>query len=335
MIELAKLDDKEREIIINNTASKLKMNPSIIEKDFWVCYIIDYLFNRFRYKDVLIFKGGTSLSKAYGVIKRFSEDIDLILEWEAIGYDRDYLYIERSNSLQDRLNKEVIKTTSEFLSGKFKDELINGIYNELNIVPNIEMDEYDNDGCTINFYYPTIFKNDYIRDEIRLEIGPIAEKNPSHNVLIKPYISDVYPNIFANNYTTVRTVDVERTFWEKIIILNTIANGYKENRIPKRYARHYYDVYCLAKSKYKKEAFKKKNLLEIDVKFKNKFYYSSKALYNTIHIGNVKLIPSDESIVNLKKDYDNMEEMFFGIYPTFDEILELLKELEIEINSLN
>lgn len=115
------------------------MNPSIVEKDFWVCYILDYLFNRFKYKDSLIFKGGTSLSKAYRVIKRFSEDIDLILEWETLGYSKDYLYEDRSNSSQSKINKKVINSASEFLSNEFLIELINGINKELDLTPNIKM----------------------------------------------------------------------------------------------------------------------------------------------------------------------------------------------------
>lgn len=334
MINIAKNSDKDRKIIFNNTANKLKMNPSIIEKDFWVCYILDYLFNRFKYKDSLVFKGGTSLSKAYGVIKRFSEDIDLILEWETLGYNEDFIYKERSNNKQDQLNKEVISCASNFLSNEFIKELIEGISNELGFIPNIKMDDEDRSGCTINFYYPSIFKDKYNREEIRLEIGPIAEKKPSHYVEIKSYVADIYPNIFKNISTNVKTVDVERTFWEKIIILNTIAKGYKEGQIPPRYARHYYDVYCLANSKYKDEAFKRKELLEKDVKFKNKFYHAKKAAYDTIYIGNIKLIPSDASIEELRKDYDKMKEMFFDRFPTFDEILELLRMLEIEINNL-
>lgn len=334
MINFARNDRKDNEIIFNNTATKLKMNSSIIEKDFWVCYILDYLFNRFKYKDSLIFKGGTSLSKAYNVIKRFSEDIDLILEWETLGYSDNYLYQERSNNSQNKINKELIKKTSDFLSDDFLKELKRGIKKELGFIPNIKMDENDKDGCTINFYYPSIFKNKYTREEIRLEIGPLAERHPSHNVKVKSYVADVYPQIFKDPSTNIRTIDVERTFWEKIIILNTVAIGYKNNRIPPRYARHYYDVYCLANSKYKEDAFKKKELLEVDAKFKNKFYYAQKASYDTIHIGNIKLVPNSEIINDLKKDYAQMNEMFFGEYPTFNDILKTLKKLEIDINNL-
>lgn len=86
MYSIARLPEDERRILFRNTAQKMGMNEAIIEKDFWVCLTLDYLFHRCEWKDVFTFKGGTSLSKCYGLITRFSEDIDLILDWRAIGY---------------------------------------------------------------------------------------------------------------------------------------------------------------------------------------------------------------------------------------------------------
>ena len=86
MIRIASLSKEEREELFLNTAQKMGMPPAIIEKDFWVCYMLDYLFHRCAWKDRMVFKGGTSLSKAYHLIERFSEDIDLILDWRLLGY---------------------------------------------------------------------------------------------------------------------------------------------------------------------------------------------------------------------------------------------------------
>ena len=84
MYEIAKLPSEEREILFQNTAARLGMNAAIIEKDFWVCLTLDYLFHHCKWKQVFAFKGGTSLSKVYGLIDRFSEDIDLILDWRTV-----------------------------------------------------------------------------------------------------------------------------------------------------------------------------------------------------------------------------------------------------------
>lgn len=86
MIQIAKLPDNDRRELFRNTAAKMGLNDAIIEKDFWVCLTLDYLFHRSPWKRVITFKGGTSLSKAYHLISRFSEDIDLILDWRILGY---------------------------------------------------------------------------------------------------------------------------------------------------------------------------------------------------------------------------------------------------------
>lgn len=328
-----KLDESEQKIIILNTANKLKMKPSIIEKDLWVCLILDYLFNKSKYKDYFIFKGGTSLSKGYNVIKRFSEDIDLILDWNYLNYTDEYLFMNRFNNAQNKVNEEVIKKCSLFLQEEFVPSISKELSKILNKQLTIEMDSNDKDLCTVNIYYPNLFESDYSRREIKLEIGPIAGREPAHQVSINTYISMEYKEVFNHTFK-VRTIDVERTFWEKIAILNSIAYGYKDGKIPIRYARHYYDVYCIATSPILKSAFNKKELFAKDISFRSKFYYAKNAKYDKAYIGNVKLIPSDESINALKEDYKNMEEMFFNKPPTFEEILDLLKNLQDEINKL-
>lgn len=115
MYSIARLPEDERRILFRNTAQKMGMNEAIIEKDFWVCLTLDYLFHRCKWKDVFTFKGGTSLSKCYGLITRFSEDIDLILDWRAIGYSLNEPWEERSNTKQDAFNKEANARAEVFL----------------------------------------------------------------------------------------------------------------------------------------------------------------------------------------------------------------------------
>ncbi|MBR4395240.1 MAG: nucleotidyl transferase AbiEii/AbiGii toxin family protein, partial [Eubacteriaceae bacterium] len=102
MYEIAKLPGEEREILFQNTAAKMGMNAAIIEKDFWVCLTLDYLFHKCQWKKAFAFKGGTSLSKVYGLIDRFSEDIDLILDWRTIGYGYNEPWKKRSNTQQQK-----------------------------------------------------------------------------------------------------------------------------------------------------------------------------------------------------------------------------------------
>ena len=106
MKQIATLASEGRRALFANTADKIGMTVAIVEKDFWVCWTLDYLFHRCPWKKHLAFKGGTSLSKAYGLIERFSEDIDLILDWRVLGYSADEPWESRSNTKQDKFNTE-------------------------------------------------------------------------------------------------------------------------------------------------------------------------------------------------------------------------------------
>lgn len=115
MFEYNYIPQKDLEQIIRNAAQKSGVNEAIIEKDYWVCFVLNYLFSKSKWKDALTFKGGTSLSKCFNIIQRFSEDIDLILDWRAIGYGINEPWEERSNTKQDKFNKESNQKTEEFL----------------------------------------------------------------------------------------------------------------------------------------------------------------------------------------------------------------------------
>ena len=88
MRNIARLSDNDRRELFRNTADKMGLNDAIVEKDFWVCFTLDFLFHRSPWKESITFKGGTSLSKAFHLISRFSEDIDLILDWRVLGYGK-------------------------------------------------------------------------------------------------------------------------------------------------------------------------------------------------------------------------------------------------------
>ena len=105
MRNIARLSDNDRRELFRNTADKMGLNDAIVEKDFWVCFTLDYLFHRSPWKESITFKGGTSLSKAFHLISRFSEDIDLILDWRVLGYGKDEPWEKRSNTKQDAFKK--------------------------------------------------------------------------------------------------------------------------------------------------------------------------------------------------------------------------------------
>ena len=332
MKNIALLSKDDKTVLFTQTAAKMEMHPSIVEKDFWVCFLLDHLFHDCKYKDMFVFKGGTSLSKSYHVIERFSEDIDLILDWRKIINDESNPWDERSKTKQDTYNKQINKAAAEF----YRDELVPVLNKELTQKLGdgewVSVDSYDE--MVVNFMYPRDFELEYIVPVVRLEIGPLAEWLPSHKTVIEPFVAEKYPDVFEQKNTEILTIDVERTFWEKITILHKMANFPEEKTLPRRYARHLYDVYCLGNSEIKKSAFERKELLEKDVAFKQKFYYAKSAHYETATLQTISLIPKDEIMQPLRNDYAAMANMFYGKAPEFDEILSFLTKLENEIHNL-
>lgn len=333
MIRVANLNDTDRRIMFLNTAEKKNLHPAIVEKDFWVCYILDFLFNRSTYKKSFVFKGGTSLSMAYHLIERFSEDIDLILDWRTIHYNEEEIWMERSNNKQDQYNKRLNQAAAVFIGGDLITSLIKEMSEELSFYPDFFVDK--DDVQVLNFAYPHIFDEGYIRPEIRLEIGPVAEWTPSHEVEIRSMAAEEYERVFVRPSTMVLTIDAERTFWEKATILHKIAHFPEGKKLPIRYARHYYDLYRMSLSPIKQSAFDRKELLERDILFKTKFYYSKNASYETASLGEITLKPPERLIPEIRSDYERMKNMIYGAKPDFSVLIKGIEALEQEIHRLS
>lgn len=333
MKKVAKLSESERRELFQATAVSMGMQSSVIEKDFWVCFMLDHLFNDCKYKNAFVFKGGTSLSKAYHVIERFSEDIDLILDWRKIISEEVDPWEERSKTKQDSFNKQLNASATIFYAEELVPQLNKELSEKLGVAEWVSVDAQDE--MVLNFYYPQLFEIEYLRACVRLEIGPLAEWMPSHVTNIASFAAMKYPNIFEQKDTNVLTIDVERTFWEKITILHKIAHFPENKPFPPRYARHLYDVYNLGHSWVKEASFKKKDLLEKDVAFKQKFYYSKGAHYETATLEGVVLVPCEGIMKSLAEDYAAMKNMIYGEIPKFEEVLTYLKTLQEEIRGLS
>ena len=332
MNQIVKISEKDRNALFKNTAAKMGMTEAIIEKDFWVCYTLDYLFHRCKWKDHIAFKGGTSLSKAYGLIERFSEDIDLILDWRLLGYDIDEPWEVRSNTKQDLFNKQANTRTESFLRDDVLPALATDLQKEINASIRCYIEE--NDPQTIALAYQNGFQDVSILPVIRLEIGALAAWTPAAEKSITPYAAVQYPKLFKQPSTDILTVLPERTFWEKVTILHREANRPIEKGFPLRYSRHYYDLYCMAASPVKATAFADLELLDRVVRFKEKFYRCPWARYENAEPGTMQLMPPERNLDALKDDYDHMKNMLFGSKPTFTDILSGIENLEKEINSL-
>ena len=194
MYEFNKISRDDLRTIFRNTARKMNVQEAIVEKDYWVCFVLNYLFSISKWKEAFAFKGGTSLSKCFSLIQRFSEDIDLIIDWRVLGYTKDEPWEMRSKTQQDRFNKDSNQKVIEFLKKEFIEHLIIDFKNTLD-------DEFcimiDDDQQTVLFVYPKVFKSEYLSQSIRLEIGALAAWTPSEIVGISPYVAEQYPQLFS------------------------------------------------------------------------------------------------------------------------------------------
>lgn len=329
MQRFAELPQKDRSDAIVVAAQQLGMEPAIVEKDFWVCWTLDYLFRESSFESSFAFKGGTSLSKGFGLIERFSEDIDLIFDWRLLGYGLDEPWEKRSNTKQDDFVAKINDDAARFLQGTLMPEMQDYIEEQQIGGGSIAIDQKDPQ--TLRFFYPQSFSDNSILQEIRLETGALAAWTPTTMARITPYIAEEFPDAFKRADAAVRTVSPERTFWEKVTILHKEAfrtNG----RFPSRYSRHYYDLYKLAQSDVKRHALGNRGLLKSVVEFKMTFWRSNAARYDLCTPGTLRLMPPQDAIPLIEHDYASMRNMIFGDAPDFEEMMSGISRLQDEIN---
>lgn len=342
MYSIAKLKNSDRKTLFDAYVYQYGGTPEIVEKDFWVTLVLDYLFHKSKYKDYFTFKGGTSLSKCFGIIDRFSEDIDLILNWEALGVTDKDIYEQRSNNAQAKYNQSIENLAMGFIADKLLPSMSADLKEILGTEPKLELGQ---DKHVLNFYYPNNYQesNAGILQCVRLEIGPLAERIPSLQRTIEPLISKMDIPFLIYRSTEVRCISPERTFWEKVLILHQEAHRPMTkkgkdgkdipNYIPKRYSRHYYDVWKISQTKYKDLAKSNLDLLDKIISFKKKFYHYSWDQLENAKPGSIVLIPNQNRIPELRKDFESMKVMINdGSIKNFDDLIERLIPLEKELN---
>ena len=324
MNRIALASAKERLAIFTDVAAVKKIPATMVEKDFWVCWTLEKMFEAPKLHSMLRFKGGTSLSKVYRLIQRFSEDIDLILDWRCVS-DKDPL-AERSKTKQDLFNKEIETLAGEYISQTLE-KLVADVCGDLCPVTSDAADAH-----VLNVAYPGVIRSGYLSPAIKLEIGPLAAWSPHEMATLESYVAEANPQL-GMRPVRVPTICAERTFWEKATILHHEHHRPESIPAPSRYSRHYYDLYMMGHSEVKARALTQADLLHAVVAFKQKFYPRSWANYENAQRGSLRLLPSPVASQTLVKDYKEMRTMIFGEYPDWQTILDYLAELESEINS--
>ncbi len=336
---------EERRGLFLATSNRLGTPLQNVEKDFWVCFVLDLLFNgRNLVEPRLLFKGGTSLSKGYGLISRFSEDLDITVFREDIGQVADIENMEVLSGKQQRIRIDAIKNACEFyIQNQLKERmnkqmmsLFHEVGKPLTDDP-VVSDPDDPYHQTLLLRYPSVSTSleDYIKPTVKIEGGAKSALEPHQLVSIKPYVADdfITGNLMVSNIVTIKA---ERTFWDKIIILHGLRRWYetrgKLRQQGHRVSRHYYDLYKLMQSPVGQNAISDFALGSDCVRHAKMFFNSTDLDLKYACPGTFTIMPTRDMIEILKHDYKLMANMIFGEAPDFSDVLKIILQLEITIN---
>ena len=191
MDQAANLPSRQRAELFRETGFRRGIGSAIAEKDFWVCWVLKRLFADPALKEHLVFKGGTTLSKVFGIIERFSEDVDLILDWQLLGFGKglENPYQDfGSNTKQDQFNKRFNEKAAQYIAG----ELLPRLGSIFAVCPQVTVAMDSRDAQAIEVTSPAAFSETYLRPDVRLEIGPLASWVPSAPHVIRPYAATFF-----------------------------------------------------------------------------------------------------------------------------------------------
>lgn len=335
MDQFANDTPENRDEAFGQAASELGITKAIVEKDFWVCWSLQHLFALPSFGDHLIFKGGTSLSKAYDVIRRFSEDVDLSLDRTQLGFegDRDPEQPDLSRGKRKSLLEELQDAAEGTVAGPLFEEINTAFSASLQEPFSLAIDE--DDPQTVLFAYPSLraYNDSYIQPVIRFEFGARGAQLPAEQRPIVTYVQQAFPDLPGLNAIDVRTLGIERTFWEKATILHMLFHQDAKKPLADRMSRHYYDMAQLIGHDAKARALADIGLLDEVGHHKSVFFKAAWARYEDAKPGSLHLLPNEKLEAALRRDYAGMREMIMGDVPSFDDVMSAIAALEAEINT--
>ena len=311
-------------------AENLGMTAFAVEKDWWVVQTLSSCFET-SVAGHLVFKGGTSLSKAWNVLRRFSEDIDLAINREFFGFTGDL-----SKNKRDKLRKQSGSYVAHTFFPELKARFLEKGFRQLNIelVEEIESDK----DRKINVYYPNVIPSPgYLQPRVQIEITSRSLREPFTVRSFSSLIDEAYPEAaFTQFPIKIPSVNPERTFLEKIFLLHEEFQRPQGKIRVERLSRHLYDVAILSKTKFGDKGLTDKVLYETIVEHRHKFTRIGGINYNFHNPRYIKIIPNPNIIDAWRKDYKTMiEQMIWGENPpSFDNIIVELEILQTRINSL-
>jgi len=336
MESILRLTPGQRSELYKGASQKLGIGEVILEKDFWVCWTLRELFALPGIGEHLIFKGGTSLSKVWRAIARFSEDIDVSLSREWLGFTGDR---SPEHATSGKKQRERIEDLAAACSRKIATEILPAL--RARAAATLGDKGWDiivdsDDSQTLRFTYPsdasTTTPDAYVRREVKIEFGARSDDWPAEDKSVVPYVAELYPETLGDAVAPLRVLSLERTFWEKATILPAEAHREEAKPTPQRFSRHYADLAALAAHPSAAVAVARDDLRARVVEHKRVFFAAAWAKYETAVPGTFRLIPPAYRLAALESDYREMQEMFFGRSRPWSEIIERLRNLEARIN---
>lgn len=321
---------KERRIEILNQATELTGLPSVaIEKDWWITLALNASFS-LSYSKNIVFKGGTSLSKGWNLIERFSEDIDLAIDRKFFGFAGD---------ISKTQIKNLRKQSCEFISTTFLDDLTKILtewkaIDECKLMAQLIKDS-DKDPQVIEIYYNSVIDtSEYLPQRVLIEVSSRSLMEPIEERKINSILSENFPQqSFVTVPFAIPTVLPQRTFLEKIFLLHEEFSQEAEKIRIDRLSRHLYDLEKLMDTEHGIEALKNTVLYNNIVAHREKFNPLRGLDYDNHIPSKIKIIPPDEVVKDFERDYEAMTSfMIYGEPLKFDHLIKRLLQLQIRIN---
>lgn len=336
----------DRRDLFVSAGNRLGTAEQNVEKDFWVSWTLDALFNSpVAAGPRLLFKGGTSLSKGYGLIERFSEDIDITVFRDDIGQPATVEELEALSGKKRTARLESIRAAcQEYINGALLTHITTQLTETLTAAGiaakegRLEPDPDDQDHQSLLLWYPTVSAtgNGYIRRAIKIESGAKSALDPHAPIVVKPYIDDDLPELDLS-VPNVTTVDPNRTFWDKVVILHGLRRWWDHRNELKgggqRVSRHYYDVYRLLAAEAGQRAVDNRDMAKDCVRHAQMFFNRAAFDLSEAVPGSFTLTPHEGMVDDLRHDYEAMSGMIFGEIPPIEDVLATIASLEERLNA--
>lgn len=335
MNSFIKLSPEERKVYCQQAVERMQipLPAAVIEKDFWVCWTLNLLNEIPELTGNITFKGGTSLSKAWGLIERFSEDIDIAINRKVFGQHPPYGAEDAESNRQRKIRLEELENKS---SNFIREFLLPSLHKKISSYLN--PDEYalkpiqKGNEVNLEFEYPGTLKNELggLLPVVLIELVPRADEIPNEERKITPILYEVFKDLLGEGSFNISTLSPARTFLEKLLFIHETLGGF--NKGSERKSRHYYDLLKLYRAGVFDRIRDNRELLQMVVEHRQTFFRYNTLDYAGILKNGVQVVPPKESWADWRSDYSRTTVMIYNDIPSFDDLMQFAAQLEKEFN---